>query len=414
MQETQDRLKYLLKLYTNQEISDFEQAELLTLIGAAENDEYIKAILLNMLEEEKQKTLLNKEKWDPVLKQILSKTGRENKRSERSKVYQFSQRKIFSNWKRITSVAAMIVFLIGISVFYLVSKKNEDVGKKNISQSTFANKDIPAPNSSNAVLTLSSGLRIVLDSVGNGMVAQQGSVNVVKLADGQITYNQDTSVNSKEGETSFNTLSNPRGSKIVNLILEDGSKVWLNAESSLRFPTSFKGATRNVEITGEAYFEVTHNENQPFHVSVNNVDVKVLGTHFNINSYDGNIATTLLEGRVKITKGSVSKIIKAGEQARIESYANALIPSIIVKDVDLEEVMAWKKERFAFNNTDLETIMQEMARWYNVDVIYENRISDRYTVNVSRNVPVSQLFNFIEMSGGVHFEIRNKKIIVKK
>lgn len=244
------------------------------------------------------------------------------------------------------------------------------------------------------------------------MLAQQGDVNVMKLSDGQIVYNP-MDIQEHNGEVMYNTLTNPRGSKPVKIVLAEGSKVWLNTESSLRYPTAFTGTERKVEITGEAYFEVAHNDAMPFRVSVNAMEVEVLGTHFNINSYqeEKETRTTLLEGSIKVKAGSVSRIIKPGEQARVHHNSKQ---ALLISSPDIAEVMAWKEGRFSFSNADLETIMREMARWYNVEVEYKDQIKDRYTVNVSRDVPVSQLFQFIEMSGGVHFEVKDRKIVVRK
>jgi ferric-dicitrate binding protein FerR (iron transport regulator) len=191
----------------------------------------------------------------------------------------------------------------------------------------------------------------------------------------------------------------------------------------LRYPTAFTEKERNVEITGEAYFEVARISSSssvngeaftPFHVNVSGIDVQVLGTHFNINSYDeeGAVKTTLLEGSVKVSKDRETVLLKPGQQAQITLLRNTA--PIKVNTPDLEEVMAWKNGEFSFHNTGLDAIMRETARWYNVEVVYMDKINDHYTVNVPRNVPVSQLFKFIEMSGGVHFSIEGNKIIVKK
>ncbi|HJY23957.1 MAG TPA: FecR domain-containing protein, partial [Hanamia sp.] len=228
----------------------------------------------------------------------------------------------------------------------------------------------------------------------------------------------------KGGEITYNTLTNPAGSRVVNLTLEDGTKVWLNSKSSLRYPTAFSGKERNVEITGEAYFEVSRissssavsgEASMPFHVNVSGIEVEVLGTHFNINSYDeeGSVKTTLLEGSIKVNKNRETVLLKPGQQAQITLLRSTNEP-IRVSTPDLEEVMAWKNGQFTFHNTGLDAILRETARWYNVEVVYVDKINDHYTVNVPRNIPVSQLFKFIEMSGGVHFSIEGKKIMVKK
>lgn len=409
MNEVNSRLEYLLDRYADKTASITEEAELFSLIEEDRHDDHFKQILLKKFESEKGITELNREKWQAVFDKVWEETG--DRKRERAVVYPISKKTRTVQWRSIAA-AAVIFIIIGAGLFYFTNK-NENKSLA-IEKVTPVN-DIVPPNSVNAVLTLSNGQKIILDSAGNGMLAQQGAVSVMKLANGQIVYNPQAG-NIPHGEIMYNTLSNPAGSKAVNITLADGSRVWLNSESSLHYPTTFTGKERRVEITGEAYFEVAHNAVMPFHVNVKGVDVQVLGTHFNVNGYDEEnfIKTTLLEGSVKITKGFVSKVIKPGEQAQIENGDNHSTPKIVVQTVDLSEVTAWKNGRFYFSNTDLETIMRQLARWYNVEVIYKDKISDHYTVNVSREVPVSQLFKFIEMSGGVHFDIVGKKIVVRK
>jgi len=246
----------------------------------------------------------------------------------------------------------------------------------------------------------------LLDSLTSGTLAIQGKVNVIKTADGQIVYT------GTGNEVEYNTLFNPRGSKAVALTLIDGTKVWMNAESSLRYFTSISNDERKVEITGECYFEAAHDALKPFIVKDVNrgTEVEVLGTHFNVNTYadEPEMKVTLLEGSVKILKGTLLSILKPGQQAQVSNDIK------VVSGVNVDEVMAWKNGKFAYNNTDLETIMRQMARWYDVEVVYKNKITDKYTVTTERDVPVSQLFKYIEMSGGVHFTIDDRKITVTK
>lgn len=416
MKELQDRLEYLLNKYGNSTLLKSEENELFTLIDEAKNDSHIKSLLLNMLQMQEPDNELNKEQWEPILRKIVGHT--ENEHTGDAEVYKLRGRKRFMKWKMVA--ASLFVILSGALVFYFIQLQGNNK-KESLAIESPAVQDITPPSSVNAFLTLANGQKITLDSVSNGTLAQQGAVKVIKLSDGKIAYHQDASDNIAESEIMYNTLTNPAGSMVVNITLEDGTRVWLNAKSSLRYPTVFTGKERKVEISGEAYFEVAHlslphsgkgEVAMPFRVNVRGVDVKVLGTHFNINGYDDEavVKTTLLEGSVKITTDSYSKMIKPGEQAQVPSTNQ----SINIITPDLNEVMAWKNGRFSYSNSDLGTIMRQMARWYNVEVVYQDKISDRYTVNVSDNVPVSQLFKFIEMSGGVHFEIVGKKILVKK
>ena len=421
MKEAQDKLQYLLEQYANGSASPSEENELFTLIDEAKNNDDIKSIMLNMMQAE-EPAAFNKDQWEPVLKKILGEEGKIE--AAPAAIYNLSERKRTWEWKRIAAAAAILVF-VGAALFYSTFRENEKdtaVIKKEVA---LPGADIAPPNSANAILTLANGQTIILDSAGNGTLARQGAVTIIKLADGQITYDPQAGASQgKGGEITYNTLTNPAGSRVVNLTLEDGTKVWLNSKSSLRYPTAFSGKERNVEITGEAYFEVSRistpsavsgEASMPFHVNVSGIEVEVLGTHFNINSYDeeGSVKTTLLEGSIKVNKNRETVLLKPGQQAQITLLRSTNEP-IRVSTPDLEEVMAWKNGQFTFHNTGLDAILRETARWYNVEVVYVDKINDHYTVNVPRNIPVSQLFKFIEMSGGVHFSIEGKKIMVKK
>jgi ferric-dicitrate binding protein FerR (iron transport regulator) len=266
------------------------------------------------------------------------------------------------------------------------------------------------PGGQKAILTLSDGSKIVLDSAGNGLLTKQGGANIIKIANGQLQYiaNQANS-----SETVYNTMSTPVGGQ-YQLVLPDGSNVWLNSSSSITYPTSFSRNERGVQITGEAYFEVAHDKTKPFHVSVNGMNVEVLGTHFNINSYDNEsaIKTTLLEGKVKVTKGNASILIAPGQQAVAENLSNELT---VKKDgVDLDQVIAWKNGKFIFLDDDIKSIMRQLERWYGITVSYsENVTNEEFVGIISRNVNLSQILDMLEKTGRVSFTIRDRNITVK-
>jgi len=300
-------------------------------------------------------------------------------------------------------IAAASVLIIWLTYWFSHPghlAKRLEVAQKNKSA------DVASPNSSAAMITLADGSRIALDSLGNGLIASQKNVKVIKLSDGQIAYEGNSS------EIIYNTLYNPKGSKVVTLTLADGTKVWLNNESSVRYPVAFVGKERKVEITGEAYFEVFHDLLRPFHVTVNGVNVEVFGTHFNINSYAEQelIKATLLEGSIKVSKNGNTKFIKPGEQAKL--YPDGKID--IKNGMDLEEVMAWKNGYFYFNGASTEDIMQQVIRWYDVDVTYQGSVkNERFAGSLSRFTNVSQLLNLLELTKTVKFSIEDRKIIVK-
>lgn len=273
--------------------------------------------------------------------------------------------------------------------------------QKENSIATVAQQDLP-PGGDKAVLLLADGRQLVLDSM-QGDILQQGGLRVVNE---QHTLRYD----GQDSEAVFHTLRTPKGGQ-YSLVLPDGSKVWLNAASSIRFPTAFHGPERRVDITGEAYFEVAHNAAKPFRVNAGDVTVDVLGTHFNVSAYteEGGIATTLLEGSVKVSNANGRLTIKPGQQALV-TLNNKLS---IISDVDLEEVMGWKAGVFEFKDEPIEAIMQEVARWYNAEVKYEGKINYHFNASIERNVPVSKLLHFLELTNRVHFTIQDKTIIVK-
>lgn len=297
-------------------------------------------------------------------------------------------------WFRV-GAAAVLIFLVSTTVFYFLYQKKEPMVVAQKENYTEQLKDIP-PGSNNAILTLANGTTIVLDTAANGVLAQQGHIKVLKI-NGQITYNKTGSVN---GIPVYNTITTATGNQ-YQLILADGSKVWLNAASSIRFPAYFTGNERKVEITGEAYFEVAKNAEKPFKVEFNNQsggkgEIEVLGTHFNVNAYpdEEDVKTTLLEGSVKIKKANQVQMLSPGQQARITSNSIAL-----KTDIDVSQVVAWKNGFFLFNNTDIQMIMRQVARWYDVDAHFEGKIPrEGFTGKISRNVPLSKFLKILKLN----------------
>lgn len=262
------------------------------------------------------------------------------------------------------------------------------------------------PGGNKAVLTLADGSQITLDSAGNGAIASQGNVQVIKLNSGQLAYN----LNGAKGkEVSYNTLTTPRGGQF-NIILPDGSKVWLNAASSLRFPTVFNGREREVQLNGEAYFEIEQDARMPFKVTVNDIAVQVLGTHFNVMAYqdEGVVRTTLLEGVVRVQKGSQAVQLKPGQQARLNPAGTMQVND----NIDVEEVVAWKNGYFHFNHEQLQGVMRQIGRWYDAEVAYEGNIPDReFGGKIARGSSIDEVLKILELSN-VHFRVEGKKIIV--
>jgi ferric-dicitrate binding protein FerR (iron transport regulator) len=258
------------------------------------------------------------------------------------------------------------------------------------------------PGANKAVLTTADGKQIVLDTV-SGAVLQQGDYRVMN-ANGILNYQ------GQDSHADYHTLTVPRGGQ-YQVVLADGSKVWLNAGSSLTYPTRFTGNERKVRATGEVYFAVTHDASRPFRVGVDDMTIEVLGTEFDVNAYkdDGTIKTTLLKGSVKITEGHKTVKIKPGEQA-----VRAMQGELSVTDsIDREEITGWKEGVFAFRDEPIEKIMQQVARWYNVDIKYEGKVDHHFNATIDRHVPVSKLLHLLELTNRVHFTVSDKEIIVK-
>lgn len=309
---------------------------------------------------------------------------------------------------KIFRAAAVILVLAGVGYFsfFLNNNKKDNSTAQHTGKPT---RDVAAPKSNKAVLILANGKKIILDSTGNGTLAMQGNVSVVKKESGLIVYD------GANNEAAYNTLTNPRGSRPLKLALSDGSVVWLNVASTITYPVSFTGNERKVQIDGEAYFEVAKNEKMPFIVQKINSDVqvKVLGTHFNINAYEDEqqIKVTLLEGSVQVSVVSgQSSVIKPGQQAVITNNS----PLTIHNSPDLEEVVAWKDGRFYFEGADMKAIMRQLEKWYDVDIRYEADIKYSFVAKISRDVNISEILKIFESTELVHFTIENKTITIMK
>jgi transmembrane sensor len=310
----------------------------------------------------------------------------------------------FTWWIMYRSAAAILILSLACYwVYTLQLKKDKPVVVAVPASQPETNEVLPGSNK--AMLTLGDGSLISLDDARNGEVASQGGTQISKLANGQVVYNAAV----KADEILFNTLTTPRGGQF-KLTLPDGSNVWLNSSSSIRYPTAFAGKERKVQVTGEAYFEIAHDASKPFLVSVNDMDIRVLGTHFNVNAYNDEAAvkTTLLQGSVSLSKAGIATLLRPGQQAQLGSAGNFKL----VDDVDVDEVVAWKNGYFSFTKADLQTVMRQIARWYDVDITYEGAVPDRqFGGKIGRNSNISEVLKILQETK-VNFRIVGKKIIV--
>jgi len=336
---------------------------------------------INISEAEKQ------ELEDTLKRNILQKTGTGN-------VYRMNRLK----W---TAAAAVLILLAGVGYVFLQSPRPSDRYVQQIPNQRFKNDVLPGRQG--AVLTLSNGKKITLDSAANGVLASEGGTQVLKKGE-EVVYGK----GNLSAEVSYNTMTTPQGRQ-YHVTLADGTEVWLNAGSSITYPTIFTGKERTVKITGEVYFEVARNTSMPFRVEKGDVKVEVLGTHFNMNTYDDerSLKVTLLEGAVRVISAGGANTITPGQQAQVTKGRIT-----VANQVNAEEVMAWKNGRFLFSGTDLDQLMRQLTRWYDVKVEYNKKVSDLFYAEIPRSTNLSDVLKALELTGKVHFAIEGKKIIV--
>lgn len=315
---------------------------------------------------------------------------------------QISDQPVVRLWPKMAIAASLLLVLGAGLFFFLPGRYQRDPG---LAKQSIYKNDI-APGSIKATLTLADGRKITLDGAKNGALAQQTGITITKTADGQLIY---TVSDSKAASSkAFNTIETPKGGQ-YQIRLPDGTQVWLNAASSMKFPVSFKSSKqRKVELKGEAYFEVAHLKKQPFVVKTDRQEVEVLGTHFDVKSYpdEQHTKTTLLEGLVRLNKGV---LLKPGQQGL--STGN----SLAVRQVNVEEELDWKNKQFILNNEDLQSVMRRLSRWYDVEVVYQGVPPDLQFIGVvssSRNI--SGVLKLMERTGKVKFRIEGRTVTVLK
>jgi transmembrane sensor len=401
-----DRLFYLLKQYTDNKASQEEVKELFSALQSKEGEGVLKNMIIREGLSADPLLMVNNpmpsgEEWDSMQEELMSLV-----RADRKMMAIRGLRR----WP-VMKVAALVAICAGIGITVLVRNRRRATP---MPVATRAHNTDIAPGGNRAVLTLADGSTIVLDSVHSGTLAQQGSVKVIKLNTGALEYKgKEVAV----GDVLYNTISTPNGGQ-YQIVLPDGSKVWLNAASSLRYPTAFDGKERVVELKGEGYFEIAHNAAQPFMVHVDggtdgkSVDVRVLGTAFDVMAYknEGRVNTTLVSGKVQVAAAEgMAMNLEPGRQAVVDDSTREMR----VGEANIDQVVAWKNGLFRFRETGIRELMRQVERWYNVEVVYETNGKDQdFTGIVSRNEPVSVLLHTLELTGTVHFRIDGKKIIV--
>ncbi|AYL93840.1 FecR family protein [Mucilaginibacter celer] len=341
--------------------------------------------------------LLNEGKMESYLKEAINTETGITEQDEISIKKTTTIRYLNNQWLK---YAAAIIVLLGVSAALYLNRTPQK------QQMASALKHDALPGGNKAVLILANGDSISLDEASNGQIARQGNAKVSKVQNGLIAYASGKDTTTK---ITRNTINTPRGGQ-YNVKLADGSMVWLNSASSITFPTLFNGDTREVKITGEAYFEVAKNAAKPFLVQCGGQTVRVLGTHFNINAYDDEpgIRTTLLEGSIRLSTGSQSRLLVPGQQAVVRGDAIAMEGK-----PNLTAVTAWKDGLFVFDDTDLPQLMRQISRWYDVKIVYNGKPGDyAFVGEINRNTRLTSVLKILEASG-VKFKIENKQLIIQ-
>ncbi|MEO6289527.1 MAG: FecR domain-containing protein [Ginsengibacter sp.] len=397
-----ERIEYLVELFFSNNITERQKEELSTWVSTLD-DSQIQTLLEKAWQNHVPDTRIPGDISEKIISTFIEEKSRKAEKKAKAPVIKLRPP---DSWWKVAGVAACLCAMI-IAILVIQGRPKKIALVKALPGKT--KSDDVKPGGHTAVLTLADGTRILLDSTSNGFVSMQGNTKVMKQQGAVIAYNKE---NSGRSELSYNTMSTPAGG-MYELILSDGTKAWLNASSSIHFPIEFTTNERRVSITGEVYFEVAKNAGKPFIVTVNKLaEVKVLGTHFNLNAYDNEneIKTTLLEGSISVTKGTNSETLTAGQQARINK--NGSIKKL--SDVDLEEAVAWKNGKFIFNGTELQEVLRQAARWYNLEVVYEGKIpDDKFSGQVSRSVSLSSLLKWMQWSE-VYFKLEGRKLIIKQ
>jgi ferric-dicitrate binding protein FerR (iron transport regulator) len=391
-----ERIVVLLnKLVSDSALDESEQSELKNWLAQSPHNRAV------------YKEILSKEKLEEDIREMLLYNSQDlwNRIEERSKGKLVPISALRRWWWPAAAAVLLISFSVGAYFILFHHKEKQDMATTEPTGERF--KSDINPGREKAVLTLADGTKITLDNETHGRIAQQGNTVVMK-DEGLLAYNDDKK--RSQAGVFYNTLTTGRGEEFRSLVFSDGTKVWLNSVSSIHFPTAFNGKERMVEMTGEAYFEVAKNVSMPFKVKVNGMQVEVLGTHFNINAYNDepSIKTTLLEGAVKIVAGQKISFLKPEQQADLNKKGEIKVASV----ADLDEVMAWKNGMFKFNGADINTIMRQVSRWYDIEVTYEKQITQTFSGTIPKTVNISRLFSYLELTRHVHFRINGKHVTV--
>lgn len=389
--ENINKIRATLSRYINNELDEDEARVFLEYIQSGSDQDIVMLLIEECLNGAQNEQLLDKPELLALLNQSFTRI---------TNSIDVKRKKVAIRlWPAIAGIAAALA-LVAIGIYFF-NHKNAGPGER------FDVAQIVIPGKVGATLTLANGRKIRLSEAGDGEIAKEEGISVIKTSEGELVYEIS---NKAAGVNKENTLTTAKGETYV-LILPDRSKVWMNAASSLTYSTNLNKGSRKVKLQGEAYFEISEDKTRPFIVETRKQKVQVLGTHFNVNAYsdEDKVTTTLLKGSVKVSGNSGEEILKPGDQSLVTEN------SISISKVDTERAVAWKNNKFLFENDDIRYIMRMIGRWYDVDVIYTGEMpTEKFGGGVSRFDNVLQVLKILESTGGVHFKIEGRKIFVSK
>lgn len=404
-------IKVILSKYIQGTISSNEREILFAYLADSTNADECQQLIGDLSAELHIPTTYITSEWEPMIEGILETAKASNDEKLSSPVAPTTVHRIHflkTAWLR---YAAAVLVLLGVGGYLWVAQTNQRGSTGNVAISLNPLLEV-VPGGNKAVLTLTDGRTILLDSAASGTLAEQGNTTVTKNANGQLTYHLQSAVKNNEQtvvQIGYNTISTPVGGQ-YQIVLPDGSKVWLNAASSIRFPTAFVDE-RNVSITGEAYFEIVADKSKPFIVSAKETEVNVLGTSFNINAYEEepSIKTTLLEGSVKVSTNHQKSILLKPNQQSSYNPSNNKLSVVAVEGTD---IVAWKDNIFNFHRVKLPEVMRQLKRWYNIEVKYPNGVPDiEFWGRIRRDMTLAQMILFLKKSE-VQCHLENEKDLI--
>jgi transmembrane sensor len=383
-----ERLHELFARHLHRQLNDVERTELMGLLLEPTLQNEVQQLVYAAWETSDEEEELPLEKRELLFNQLLNaKDG--------AKVVPIRKKSLI-RW--IAAASILLLVMAGAYVAFFYKKDKPDLARVQPAV------DIAAPTTSKAHITLANGTTVLLDSLSS---LNEGGVAIVKDKSGNVVYKGSAAAQQ------YNTLVNPRGSQVVNLLLADGTRVWLNAASSLTYFTGNTGAVREVAITGEGYFEVAKNAARPFIVKKGTASVIVLGTHFNVNAYDDeeNMKVTLMEGSVTVAGENANRPIKLkpGEQVAVSKTSLLSQPMLVQTD----SVIAWKNGWFSFNDANVPALMRQLARWYDIEVEYEGNIpAQTFSGEINRSLTLNQVLKGVAKTGLRYKFLNDKKILI--